>query len=729
MAPTVLVEYTKEKQLKRTPEEISMTMTGKPRKISKGCYSAPQNVETMGESDGFCSPCHVDSEDSSAPKRRCISLNADQCDDFTAPKQVISISKMSSSERKALEVRLRSELDQLQAFQRKVLSMSTAAVNVVATNGQVKKQGRTELQVNCGSKGRFQPAKCVPPPVPARSNAMLMKQCETLLNRLMVHKHGWVFNVPVDPVKWNIPDYFDVIKHPMDLGTIKTRIASGAYTSPWGFAADVRLTFTNAMTYNSPDNSVHIMADTMSKFFETRWKAIEKKLPEVDECFKHETKVPLPESQLKKRNIAPLDHNAVTTDRVKQRMTMEDRERLGTLLVSWMGELPAHIVDFLRQHCSNVNSEDEIEVDIHTLGEDTLSDLQKLLDDFLLERKKSQQVTAEQCDMEVLNVSGVSNPSMRPCRDTSDEPIEEDVDICGHDAPVSSYPPVLVENDAQLSGSKESSSSSSSSDSDSSSSDSDSSTSYGSGSHEVVGSPGKASKENGRPDLTLDQEKSDVISSLDVNQQDASSKPAAVGADVNAEGENAKSERQVSPDKLYRAALLRSRFADTIIRAREKTLNQSEKGDPEKLQREREELERQKREEKARLLAEAKAAEDARRQAEAQAAAEAKRQRELEREAARQALLKMEKSVEIDDSHILKDLEMLSTAPADHMLSSADETSPDHSPDGMGGLKLGGSNPLEQLGLYMKVDEEEEEEEEGEPRRLPTNDEEEGEIN
>lgn len=91
--------------------------------------------------------------------------------------------------------------------------------------------------------------------------------------------------------------------------------------------------------------------------------------------------------------------------------------------------------------------------------------------------------------------------------------------------------------------------------------------------------------------------------------------------------------------------------------------------------------------------------------------------------------MQMEKSVEIDDSHILKDLEMLSTAPADHMLSSADETSPDHSPDGMGGLKLGGSNPLEQLGLYMKVDEEEEEEEEGEPRRLPTNDEEEGEIN
>lgn len=37
-------------------------------------------------------------------------------------------------------------------------------------------------------------------------------------------------------------------------------------------------------------------------------------------------------------------------------------------------------------------------------------------------------------------------------------------------------------------------------------------------------------------------------------------------------GESAPTERQVSPGKLYRAALLRSRFADTILKAREKAL-------------------------------------------------------------------------------------------------------------------------------------------------------------
>ena len=33
-------------------------------------------------------------------------------------------------------------------------------------------------------------------------------------------------------------------------------------------------------------------------------------------------------------------------------------------------------------------------------------------------------------------------------------------------------------------------------------------------------------------------------------------------------------DRQLSPEKLYRAAVLKNRFADTIFKAREKTLNQ-----------------------------------------------------------------------------------------------------------------------------------------------------------
>lgn len=91
-------------------------------------------------------------------------------------------------------------------------------------------------------------------------------------------------------------------------------------------------------------------------------------------------------------------------------------------------------------------------------------------------------------------------------------------------------------------------------------------------------------------------------------------------------------------------------------------------------------------------------------------------------------IVQMEKTIEINEnSRFLEDLELLSAVPPEQLPSSVDETSPDHSQDGLGSFKFGGSNPLEQLGLYMKVDEEEEE---GEPPSMPNimADVEEGEI-
>ncbi|XP_020402819.2 transcription factor GTE11 [Zea mays] len=219
------------------------------------------------------------------------------------------------------------------------------------------------------------------------------------------------------------------------------------------------------------------------------------------------------------------------------------------------------------------------------------------------------------------------------------------------------------------------------------------------------------SKEKVLPVDGVDQEK-DSLSTLNLPEQ--STNPISVSAD--GEGGNV-SEKQVSPDKQIRAALLRSRFADTILKAREKALDQTTKKDPEKLRREREELERVQREERARLQAEAKAAEDVRKRAEAAAAAEAKRQRELEREAARKALQEMEKTVDINEgSHFLKDLEMLGSVTGEQIPNLVGETSP--------GFQMG-SNTLEKLGLYMKNDEDDED---GDFTDEPVADVEEGEI-
>ncbi|KAE8697107.1 thymidylate kinase-like isoform X1 [Hibiscus syriacus] len=629
--------------------------------------------EPPGESEGSGSSGRIDAKitasegssapqrkciNSSAPKRKCISLNPDKIDTLGVSMQVLSLSKMSQSERKGSIHRLKDELEQIRMLQKKVelqrtygVTMSSSSDILSCSNGQVLPHARDFQKssmitsgpgkkgnplsgkargLNRSFSGKSESAKHAS--AVNTSNIMLMKQCEGLLKRLMGHQYGWVFNQPVDIVKLNIPDYFNVIKHPMDLGTVKKKIASDAYGSPLEFHDDVKLTFNNAMTYNPPGNDVHIMADTLNKFFEVRWKNFEKKLPVIG-------------SQL-----------------VQSKAHSEDLETSKQTTGILLSEMPVHIIDFLREHSSNGNEsgEEEIEIDIDGLSDDSLFTLKRLLDDHLQEKQKPQ-VRGDPCEIEVMNESAPSNSSMQQGK--GNDQADEDVDVGGNKPPVSSYPPVEMEKDTGHRSAK-SVSSSSSRDSDSVSSDSES-------------DGAKAS------------------SLVDAMKLDQPSQP--------------------NPSSVE---------SDGCQDAREKALPQGDVGDPKKLRREREELELLRKKEKARLQAEAEAAEDARRQAEAEAAAEARRKRELEREEARQALLKMEKTIEINEnSRFLEDLEMLSAAPVENLPSSVDGTCTDHNLEALGSFKLGSSNPLEQLGLYMKEDEEEEE---GDPN--PINDAEEGEI-
>lgn len=92
-----------------------------------------------------------------------------------------------------------------------------------------------------------------------------------LLDSLMSQEYSFIFNTAVDPLRQNIPDYFDVIKKPMDFGTIRKRLDTGQYRTYKAFADDVRLVFTNALIYNSIDNDVHAVAQRMATFFEHYW--------------------------------------------------------------------------------------------------------------------------------------------------------------------------------------------------------------------------------------------------------------------------------------------------------------------------------------------------------------------------------------------------------------------------------------------------------------------------
>ncbi|RKP21841.1 Bromodomain-containing protein, partial [Rozella allomycis CSF55] len=83
---------------------------------------------------------------------------------------------------------------------------------------------------------------------------------------------AWPFLEPVDPIALGVPTYFDIIKHPMDLSTIKKKIDSREYRTSDEFHDDVLLMFNNCRTFNPPDSEIVQMCNKFENVFLNKWK-------------------------------------------------------------------------------------------------------------------------------------------------------------------------------------------------------------------------------------------------------------------------------------------------------------------------------------------------------------------------------------------------------------------------------------------------------------------------
>ncbi|KAF4678484.1 hypothetical protein FOZ60_016555 [Perkinsus olseni] len=86
------------------------------------------------------------------------------------------------------------------------------------------------------------------------------KKWQQLAKQLVRDIHNFddtrIFLKPVDPVKDECSDYFTVVKHPMDFGTIRKKLHKGEYENALLFYEDCDLVFTNCALYNAPETFV-----------------------------------------------------------------------------------------------------------------------------------------------------------------------------------------------------------------------------------------------------------------------------------------------------------------------------------------------------------------------------------------------------------------------------------------------------------------------------------------
>ncbi|XP_005350484.1 nucleosome-remodeling factor subunit BPTF isoform X6 [Microtus ochrogaster] len=86
-----------------------------------------------------------------------------------------------------------------------------------------------------------------------------------VLRSLQAHKMAWPFLEPVDPN--DAPDYYGVIKEPMDLATMEERIQKRYYEKLTEFVADMTKIFDNCRYYNPSDSPFYQCAEVLESFF------------------------------------------------------------------------------------------------------------------------------------------------------------------------------------------------------------------------------------------------------------------------------------------------------------------------------------------------------------------------------------------------------------------------------------------------------------------------------
>ena len=99
------------------------------------------------------------------------------------------------------------------------------------------------------------------------------QRCLTIVDSLLRTDAMAPFYEPVDPVALGLPTYRDVVKTPMDLGTVKANILGGRYGSSRAFADDMRLMFRNALAFNPAGSFVHDVAATYLRHFEAAYES------------------------------------------------------------------------------------------------------------------------------------------------------------------------------------------------------------------------------------------------------------------------------------------------------------------------------------------------------------------------------------------------------------------------------------------------------------------------
>ncbi|XP_050054752.1 nucleosome-remodeling factor subunit NURF301 isoform X3 [Aphis gossypii] len=111
-------------------------------------------------------------------------------------------------------------------------------------------------------------------PLNQQDNDDLLK----LIKQIHSHKNAWPFMDPVDPHE--APDYYNVVKEPMDLNSIGKNVTDKTYKNLTEFIRDMIKVFDNCRYYNPRESQFYKCAEILEQFFVSKLKNLRDKFCE-----------------------------------------------------------------------------------------------------------------------------------------------------------------------------------------------------------------------------------------------------------------------------------------------------------------------------------------------------------------------------------------------------------------------------------------------------------------
>ena len=215
------------------------------------------------------------------------------------------------------------------------------------------------------------------------------KKCLKIIDDIIKRPISTMFHEPVDPVLDDVPDYFDYIKTPSDLSTVRRRLVENKYSSLQEYKNEMNLIWENAITYNGKQSFAGFIAVDLSKYFNRKFAKIEE--PQSDQWINNYLKVRYLYCKLFRtvpRTISPFPiHQNIYSEQNENEVSyskevddddlkfFEEAEELMKY-----PEVKAKVIQILKENEPNLNREDyDFKVNLAKISKRTLRLLRNYL--------------------------------------------------------------------------------------------------------------------------------------------------------------------------------------------------------------------------------------------------------------------------------------------------------------------------------------------------------------